>query len=256
MAERDRAAIDVGRLPRRLQLAVVVERGDGVGFVQLPQVDVAHGETVVRHQLADGRGDGDAHLFRMDSAKLHATEQAEDGKAALCRNIRVHHHQGGRAIRELRGVASRCRAALEDGLELREAFESGVGARAFVVIERHLLHTRLAGGLVGDLHRRREGRDFLGILAGSGCDGDAPLTFHDIGVERFTGDAVFLRHEIGSLVHRPPHGGHDLLQRFVEEAVQVEVELDEADAFDAAGDAGYDLAGGDTRCEHGGSRNA
>ena len=256
MAERDRAAIDVGRLPRRLQFALVIERGDGVGFVQLPQVDVGHGEAVVRHQLADGRGDGDAHLLRMDSAKLHAPEQAEDGKATLCRNIRVHHHQGGRAIRELRGVASRCRAALEDGLELREAFDCRVGARAFVVIERHLFHARLASGPVGDLHRRREGCDFLGILAGSECGGDALLAFHDIGVERFTGDAVFLRHEIGGLIHRPPHGGHDLLQRFVEEAVQVEVELDEADALDAAGDAGCDLACRDACRQHGGSRNA
>ncbi len=87
----------------------------------------------------------------------------------------------------------------------------------------------------------RKRNDLLGELAGGRCRGDARSALHDVRILRLAADAVLLRDEVGGLVHRPPHCGHALLQRRVEEAVHVEVEPDEADA--AADDDVFNLGG-------------
>src|SRR5207253_1828248 len=84
--------------------------------------------------------------------------------------------------------------------------------RAVVAIEGDLLLVTRLGHLVGDAHRGCERNDLLGELAGGRRGGDARLTLQDVRILRLAADAVLLRDEVGGLVHRPPHGGHALLQ--------------------------------------------
>ena len=53
MAERYDATVHVRRLPRRLELGLIVKRGNSIRLVQFPQIDVGHGELVVFHEFAD-----------------------------------------------------------------------------------------------------------------------------------------------------------------------------------------------------------
>ena len=142
------------------------------------------------------------------AAELHAAEQPEDGQSATGGLPGVHHDHGRGAVGELRGVAGGRGAARVDGLQRREPLEGGVGARALVAIERHLLRVGGLRHLVGDLHGGRERHDLLGELAGRRRRGDALLAAHDVGVLRLAADAVLLRDEVGGLVHRPPHRRH------------------------------------------------
>ena len=193
-------------------------------------------------QLANGGRDGDAHLLGRDGGELHPAKQTQDGQTAACRFSRFHHHHRGGAVGKLRGVARRRRAAGIHGFERSERGEGRVGARPFVVIEGDLFLVARLGRLVGHPHLGGERNDLLGELAGSRRGGHALLALDDVSVLRFAGDAVFLRHEVGRLVHGPPHGRHPLLERLVEEAVEVEAELHERDALHAAGDPDGHLA--------------
>ena len=212
VAQGHRAAVDVRDLPGRLELRLVVQRGHRVGFVELPEIDVGHRELVMLHEPPDRRRDRDAHLLGRHRRELHAAEQAQDGQPAARGDVGIHHHDGSRAVRQLRGVAGRGRASRVYGAERRQARQRGIGARALVPVERYFLLVGRLGRLVGHLHRRREGHDLLGELARRRGRGDALLALNDVRVLRLAGDPVLLRDEVGRLVHRPPHGRHALLQ--------------------------------------------
>src|SRR6266481_10159450 len=59
VAERHRAAVDVGDVPWRLELRLVVERGHRVRLVELPQVDIGHGQVMMLQELPDRGCDRD-----------------------------------------------------------------------------------------------------------------------------------------------------------------------------------------------------
>jgi hypothetical protein len=98
---------------------------------------------------------------------------------------------------------------------------------------------------VGHFHRGLKRHDLGGVFSRSGRGGDPLLAFDDISIERFARDVVFLGDEIGGLVHRPPHRRHPLFQRLINKAVQIKIELHQADAFDATGDHDAGFAAGD-----------
>ncbi len=113
------------------------------------------------------------------------------------------------------------------------------------MIERDVHHTRLLRGLVGNLHLCRKRNDLFGEPCCCARRFDALLAFDDISILRFAADAIFFRDKIGRLVHRPPHRRHALLQRLIEEAVEVQIHLRKTDALHAASDGNI----GFTRCD-------
>ncbi len=105
-------------------------------------------------------------------------------------------------------------------------------------------------------HGRGEGNDFLGELSCRPRRLHALLAADDVFVQGVSADAVLLRHEVGGLVHGPPDVRHLLLQRLIDEAVEVHVGLGEADALHPAGDDDAGFADGDPVGRHRGCRQA
>ena len=124
VADRDRAAVDVVLLGVDAEGVAAVEALAREGFVELPEVDVVDLEAGALEQLRHGVDRADAHLVGLAARDREAAEGAEGLDAALLGFAGLHHHDRGRTVRKLRGVAGRDVLVLAaDRLQLRQALE-------------------------------------------------------------------------------------------------------------------------------------
>ena len=65
LTDRDGTAIDVHFLRVDAEAALVFERDDGEGLVELPEINVVHGQAVAREQARYGHRRSNAHLVRL-----------------------------------------------------------------------------------------------------------------------------------------------------------------------------------------------
>jgi hypothetical protein len=103
----------LSRSSRDAELVAAVDDLHGEGLVEFPQADVVDLQAVARSSsLGIGEDRADAHLVRLAAGDGEAAEDAERLEAALLGELRVHHHAGRGAVRELAGVAGGDHAAL------------------------------------------------------------------------------------------------------------------------------------------------
>src|SRR5438105_13416480 len=77
MPDGDGAAIDIELVRRNAEAVAAVQHLTGERFVELPQVDVVHGEPLLLEQLRYGEDGADAHLVRLAAGDRDAAERAE-----------------------------------------------------------------------------------------------------------------------------------------------------------------------------------
>src|SRR5262249_50725445 len=115
VADGDGAAVDVVLLGVDAEPVAAVEALHGKGLVELPEVDVGDLEAVALQQLWHREDRADSHLVGLAARHHHTAVDAERIEAALLRELRIHHHAGGRAIRELARIPRRHVSALAHG---------------------------------------------------------------------------------------------------------------------------------------------
>ena len=244
MADGDGAAVDVEAVAGNAQLVAAINHLHGKGLVQLPQVDVVHGQAQARQHLGDGEHRANAHLVGLTTGHGKAQEAAQRCQAFLLRQRFAHHHAGAGAVGELARVAGRNQAAGHGGAQVLDAVIGGAGPNAFVLAAGHLLGHQaheLVGHAHGDSDRRDLGREQARFL----CRRSALLTGGAVFVHLNARDAIALGHLLGRLQHVPVdlrlvRGEPGIFQH-----VRVHLLLHAGDAFHAAGDKHVGLAGDD-----------
>jgi len=138
--ERDRTALGVDLLRVEAKLARDHERLGRERLVELKQVDVVLGDAVVGEQLGQGVRRADAHDDGRHADDGRADPLGEDLEPELVGDVAAHEREGRRAVRDLRRVAGRARAALlEARLELGERLERRLRPDALVLGQDELL---------------------------------------------------------------------------------------------------------------------
>src|SRR5690606_14298811 len=237
VADRNRAAVDVELLHRDAELVTAVHDLRRERLVQLPQVDVVHGQAGALQQPRDGVDRTDAHLVRLAAGHREAAEDAHRLDIPALGDLGVHHHARRGAVGKLAGIAGGDEPlGATHRLQLGQAFQSGVRAVALVAVDGDFLVADLAGVLVLHHHGGGERHDLLIELAGLLRGGGALLADQGVFVLRLAADVVALGDDVGGLDHRHVQLRLVLHQPFVAAAVHVElVVLHQADGLHAAG---------------------
>src|ERR1017187_8577533 len=136
MPQGDRAAVYVDFLRIEASLPDDGQRLYAEGFVQFDQADVVQREARDFEGFGNSHYRSDAHNLRRHAAGGEAHKAGHGLQAQLARLAVGHDDSDRRAIAGLGRVARGDRAGgVEDRLELGERFDSGVGARPFVLGE-------------------------------------------------------------------------------------------------------------------------
>src|SRR5690606_6257636 len=191
VADRDRAAVDVVDVGIDAEGVAAVEALAREGLVELPQVDVVDLQALALEQPGNREDGADAHLVRLAAGDRPALERAHGLQAATLGLPGLHDHHGGRAVRELAGVAGgdELVGAL-DRLQLGQAFEGGVRTVALVAVDDDIDDRLGAGGLVDLLHLRLDRDDLVLELAGFLRGGHELLAAQRVLVLVFAADVV------------------------------------------------------------------
>ena len=83
MTDRDRTAVNIENVIRDAELVAAVENLHGECFVEFPEINVIHGETVAFEELRDSEYRSNAHLVRLAACNGRAAIDAEWLEAAL-----------------------------------------------------------------------------------------------------------------------------------------------------------------------------
>src|SRR6266436_10358339 len=77
VADRDRTAIDIEFLGIDAQFVAAINHLDGIGLIQLPQIDVVDLQAMTLEQARDRRHRADAHLVRLDACRDKTAKDAQ-----------------------------------------------------------------------------------------------------------------------------------------------------------------------------------
>src|ERR1019366_1489448 len=136
MPESDRAS--VGIHARRIEPGLLdhCERLHGERFVKFDHVDLIEVQASQLQDLRNRVGRANAHDFGGHSGGGEAEKTRQRLYAQRSGALGTHHDACGRAVTGLRAVPRSSRAArMKRGFELRQGFERGIGARAFVRVK-------------------------------------------------------------------------------------------------------------------------
>ena len=176
VADRDRAAVDVEQIVGDAELVLAVEHLDRERLVQFPQADVVDLEPETLEQFGHREHRADAHFVGLGARDRHADVAAERGQillfAATSASMITHADEPSDSWLALPAVM--WVSGAEHRLEARQAFERGVGAVAFVLVDRDFAHRDFAGFLVLDAHGRGDGDDLV-VEAALGLGGGGAL---------------------------------------------------------------------------------
>src|SRR5450755_3163742 len=235
VADGDRAAIDVVLVGIDAELVTGIEALAGKSLVELPEIDIADFQSVALQQLGHGEDGTDAHFVRLATRHRPGDKTAERFKTAFFGVLGFHQDDGRRAIRQLAGVAGRdVFAGTFYGLELGEAFDSGLRPVALVaiddIVDNALSLRRLVDHLHFGLHRDDFVLELVGLL---GC-GHTALRFQRVLILVFAAELVALGDDIGGVDHRHEDVGRRLEQIRIDRLLRRAASGDR-DAFHAAG---------------------
>ena len=169
----------------------------GKGFVQLPDVDILEFQPVLRQKARDGHGRAKQHfvLQAVDAAQQMVAHQGHRTELPACRFLLTRQQQRAGPVSEARGVAGGNDAVrrVEDGLQSRQALDTGVLARAVVVLGKRT-------GLVA------HGRDLAGVPPIVSGGNGTRVRFGGVVVGSLAGGAVALDHAFASFAHGQASG--------------------------------------------------
>src|ERR1700761_626322 len=208
VSHRDGAAVDVELLVRDVQVLLELQHDGGEGLVQLEQVDVVDRQARSVQHFLGGRGRAGEHDDRVGAAGGGGHDARPRGQALrLAGGFGADQHEGGAVddagavttgvdvVDLLDGVvlgqrhgdkAAHLADAVERGLQLRQAFEIGVGPHVLVVVEDR------QAVLVDDRHHR-----FREVAAGP-RRGRLLLRAQRVAVDVFTGEALDGGDQVGA----------------------------------------------------------
>ncbi len=122
MADRDRATVDVQLVVIDAECVAAIDDLYREGFIELPQADVVDGQIVLLEQFRHGEYRADAHFVGFQARHGDTAIDPEGLQALPLGKPGIHEYLRRRAVRKLRRVTGRDRAALDDSLEAREPF--------------------------------------------------------------------------------------------------------------------------------------
>ena len=167
------------------------------GLVDLEDVHVVYGDAGLLQGRWDGEGRADAHELRVHAHAREAAEARDDGQPVLLGHVPTRQEHHGSTVRRLTGVPGRCAAtSLESRLQLGKTLLGGASARAFVLVNHHLLD-----GPILLLHLHRDWHNLLLEPAVLLCLQGLPVGVRRHLVLPLTGDAVCCCHILGRQTH-------------------------------------------------------
>ena len=199
----------------------------GKGFVEFDQVHILEGKADFVHHLFDRRHGADAHGGRVAAGYGPAAQERHGFQAEFVQLVLGHYQTDRCGIVLAAGVAGRHAAIAQHRAQAGQGLQRGVGAGAFVAVERH----RVAAAL------RHGNRHDFRLKAGRGLGGDGALVAAEgVFVLFLAGYFVFFRQIFGGFHHAAGDRAETLIRGYGDAgAGQAVVKGDRAEAGAPAG---------------------
>ena len=175
----------------------------GKGFVQFPQINVIHGQTIALQQARNGKHRANTHLIRLTASYSKATENAHGLNVVLLGIDAVHHRANRRTVRQLTGITRRDKIALTAHcVQALQALKRRVRAIALITCESDVFLTDFTRFLVLHQHSRVKRHNLIIKLARFLSRCRALLRDQSVFVLRLTAHVIALCYDIRRFYHR------------------------------------------------------